>query len=209
MPKKGKRMSRLVLRNPTAFPDAMYVKFRWHQKRLYDGIGVESYLHYGLNNPYQPDSTQPGTQQPKGWDQWANFYNRYTCFSSSIYLRIVNLLTTAQFFLVLYPDTADDDVTTSNARDLPYAKSRILGQADGGHDISKMFSYFTVKRLEGNPPAYADNSYSALMTASPSVLRYWSLSFDSYDTSENFSCIIDVNIVYYCRLWLRKNIVDA
>lgn len=207
---RARRISKLKLRTVSCFPDAMYVKLRYCQKVLYENLTAENTQKWTIGNPFQPDPDQPGTAQPTGWDQWSNFYFKYICFGSKVRATMQNY-STVPINYVLFPSVENPatDITISDARVLPYARFVIVGAADGGHDLKRTKHYMTMKKIEGNSFAYLDTTYTAQTDASPSVNRFWLLVLDAQDSADTYSANLFMEITYYVKFYLRKNIVDA
>ena len=196
-----------VRRMPTSMPDSILVKLKYQDSvSMTNETGYGSYT-WSMNSINDPDVTATG-HQPYAHDEWANFYSKYICYGSKI--RITTRMSTSGNISnvnVLYPGySTSAALDVDAASEYPYATRKNLSVARDLSQANYHSKYDTVARTYGQ--LLTGVNFSADMGSNPNVQTYWHYVLQADITSDDISnFILDVTLVYYCRLF-RKVILS-
>lgn len=168
------------------------------------------------NNPCIPDPQNPSTGEPTGFDQWCQFYQKYTCFASKIKIHVqsqttngtssnmwrVGLLPTNQGGGGLFG--VQQQFTDRSAWNIPYCRQGILGNSYD-KSICTLKGFCKTKALWPNKDLedealFSGNTGSGTNTKSnPGNLWSWWIAFAPYSTvaGANTQVGYHAEITYY------------
>lgn len=79
-----------IPRTSFGFPKTQRVKLRWsYFAPLTINAGTPAAVNIRANGPSDPNA-DIGGNQPRAFVEWSNFYNKYTCVSSRIHMRLLD-----------------------------------------------------------------------------------------------------------------------
>lgn len=207
--KRGKRARQpttLVLKGPTLIPDQMFCKLRYRATiNLSDANGIFAVHNFRANSIFDPDQSGIGGQ-PLGRDQWNDFYQRYQVMASGITVKFIqdqnhgansNLCVAAS-------DGVGVILNTLEAQEQPYAKGRVLALTSTKPVTIK--NYLTTKRKFGYKDITQEDNLQATMGNNPSEQWYWVVNAGNMTTPTQLSIDANVEVVYYVRMFDRKDL---
>lgn len=164
---------------------------------------VAQYTFRG-NSVFDPDYTSTG-HQPRYYDQWSAFYQKYKVISSKIHCSVSNFQATAGVIAVVVPHTDILTLTTYyNAAEMPLMKRTEqipISTRQGG--ISTVHSSASTRQICGLSEAQlASEDYSALTGANPLSIWYWNIGFfgaNGTNVSVSFDVDLEYQILFYER----------
>lgn len=225
--KKGSKIdsSRLIGKRISILPDRMFTKMKYRDNNQ-NYITVANTNFYGTrtftgNGIYDPD-LNIGNYGCLGMSEWAAFYNKYRVHSSRIKVIFTQadingdpLDSARRYRCTIVPTDLSYTGSTANWPKgqvmAPYAKTKDLGNAGGGHDQCTITNYMSVCKMEGsNCPKY-DISYAATTTSNPVNQFYWQVIVGAVDgvLSAPYSLGCQVEIEYFVEFYSRKDLADT
>lgn len=203
LPRKNGRATTAILRNPSGIPDRTFVKLRYTQLFLFNGVGTQDQV-FSLNAPFDPDFTGAGGQ-PYFYDQWSTFYTYQSTHGSRIKVRMFPTGNTALTFttkLALIPSQSGASFSAGAfdlALEQPYAKM-IAVQGNGSVQKNTISNYMSATKIWGAPKASVninDANYGSLVGAVPNTRSYWHLVHSAFDEASTAPSMFHVQITYY------------
>ncbi len=190
---------RTTIQRALGFSRSQIVKLRYCQQvTLSPSASSNAYVVYAANGPFAPNigaSAGVGltsSHQPKGWDQWATFYNEYVVLSSSLSVTSSPPNSTAP--------AAGGGLLIAHLSDSATPYSTVTGVMEDGKAIYKQFNPNTssspvVVRHKFDSRKFWDlkdirdnqKQFGALVSANPSELAYFIVMFFCNDTSSSTS----------------------
>lgn len=163
--------------------DRQFVKMTYTQLVNVSGAAVIYNVWRG-NSVFDPDQTGTGGQ-PLGYDQWANFYDRYRVYGSQMTIKTLSSAATAQLYVTIIPTlVATDYVGFSAAADMsvPYHRQGMLA---GTFKPCRVTNRMTTKKIMGlnKGEVGSDPDLSALTGANPATQWYWLGKWSFFDGS--------------------------
>lgn len=197
--KKKLRMPRCVrLKGPV--PDCMQLKLKWEKKfAITAGLDTLNIYLNGVNYPYA------FTYTPQYFDQYSVLFNRYVVHSSSIHVTYVNENTIGGQMVVLPRTGATNLLSMHDAKERPYAKTRIMGVTGSGNSIGRIKHYMSVKKLTGRKILHEDET--SLMLSNPVTASWWTIGTDTIREGTGGAvqnCQVFVKVTYYITMYDRK-----
>lgn len=213
--------TRSVIRNPSGFPDRLFVKLKYNDTvRVQIGTsptaGVLSV--WRGNGLFDPDLTYVG-HQPYAYDIWASLYKRYCVYGSKISAQFgaenftsagtnVNGITA---FVI--PATDSTVVVPATLRELPQA--RIRQHYFSYTRMPRISHYSSTARATGNSKEVCrtEISYSADVGSDPTRQWYWLVGAQHASLSDLASQAINIfmtvtieyYVCFYDRQWLTQS----
>lgn len=166
------------------------------------GVTLGSYAFRGASL-FDPDFTGAG-HQPRGFDQYAALYGRYTVYASSIHVTFstpgsdpINVVVLPRNNFAVSPNTY-----AANA-EVKYAKTRMLTNFGAG--AARITHYMSSARMDGVSPATisANQTYSADVGQNPVKQWFWIIGAQAPDGSTAVLVHLTVKVTYYCRFFDR------
>ncbi len=199
LPKRRRRSKQWVLRMPVVMPDTVLVPMRYRESVLFTNIsGLGTYV-YSMNNIFDPNITGTG-HQPLGHDQWATFFSKYEVLASRIKIKILPPDLNIVRFTVFPSETVTPLGNSTASSEQPYSKTTSITDSV----VSKsnfITNYMSVRKLEGR--STASINFTAPFGSAPTSQRYWQLMLASLSGTSIADIFVDVDILYYCRLFKR------
>jgi len=187
--------------------DVQIVKLRYSANYTFttDNDGIYRTTTFRGNSLFDPDYTGAG-HQPRGFDQWAQLYKRYTVTGSSIALEASTVDPARPFtcFIVPYnePQTfTGGDNAFSTYKEIKYCKA-VISRNTGSTRIS---NYMSTQKIEGITKAKvtSEDGYSANTNANPPEQWYWTLGAQDISPGTARDIIMQITLVYYVRFYAR------
>lgn len=164
---------------------------------LAGGVPTPNAQVYLANSLYDPDSTGTG-HQPESYDQLTAIYLKYLVTEFEYHLTIYNLATSASKWVVCLSETDISGRTVDQLSEVKFAKSGIIGRADGGDCMVKVSGRIKLSRLMGQPILDSDNTMYANYNASPSDGAFFIIKAASLDGSSNANIYVKTDLFYHC-----------
>lgn len=211
--KKRNKMTTVVIPRNRVQPDRLFVKLAYNDIKLLQslvGSGIEHV--YRANSCFDPDFTGTG-EQPNGYDQWSNFYNRYRVHASKIEVKFIVTNTTT-------PDNAIGvSVTPSSESGVlgifedyignAYSKWEVVGP-NTGSSRADINNYVSISKFQGKPGVKYDDVNTALVTANPARQTFWHIFAQTMNTGSGTTNIRYITrITYYVEFFDRKSLDES
>lgn len=190
--------------NTQLIPDQTYVKLVYHDIIQEDSQPSNTHL-FRLNSIFDPDFTGVGGQ-PLGVDQWRNFYTDYQCTGSSIKVTVLNASSSQNSVVAVFPSSVSTINPISDAIEQPYSRYKWVG-VNTGMNRAVIKNYMSVKRLEAR--STDSINYAADFNANPTITKFWHIAFASADGVANVQLTLDVRMVFYCKLFRRRQLTAS
>ncbi len=150
-------------------PDAQYVTLTYSD--TIDAAATANNFQYQwrLNSPYDCNYTSTGTQ-PSSFDEWAALYVRYTVFSVSVDVRVVNRQAGSVAYTAFVMDSTNSAPTYSGASAAAQQRHAVSAETQYGAPPARLKMKRDVGQVFGVPwsTVDADDNFSASTTANPS-----------------------------------------
>lgn len=206
---RGKASS-LVLKNPTAFPDRVYVKLKYADVYLLtftSGVPVAQVMRG--NSLLDPDRTGTG-HQPYAFDQWKTLYNQYRVHASSISIRaLVDSTSSVNAYsqwLSVYPahNYTSPVTSTGYGAEIPYNKTRVFNIYQTSSNTAIKHYMSTAKIYGVDKQAVRDNdNFSAVYNANPVNEWDWIISASTIDLATTSTQYLFITVNYYTEFFDR------
>lgn len=190
-------------------PNQFFTKLKYNQTF---SITATPYLETLIrsNSVFDPVYALGGGQ-PMYLDEFAQLYNRYTVYASSITLTFIQRTaqTEASYVKVgVYPlvDTSTaGSVSEATERDnCIYAQ---LGPNTGDQGIVNMNAYGKIYKIAGRDKTEAgDDTMSATVTADPAISPLWHIFTGTLDGITDVNVYVDMTITYYVKFYDRLSV---
>lgn len=183
------------------------------------GIGAPEQIAFRANSLFDPEAAVGGIQ-PFGYDQYAAFYQRYTVLGCSCFITAAPAGDASAapngfnsvYRLNLWPTAGTQAAVASGytpigataaVAEQPYGKSKLISvNTIGAPGAGMIKSYMSTAKMFGvsTTAVLGETSYSALITANPSLEWFWNISLE--DSAGTFSTgtgrfYIFIRLVYY------------
>lgn len=184
--------------------DNQFVKIKYNGSLLVStGVSIVPHIFSG-NGCYDPDITSVG-HQPRGWDQWAALYSRYTCFGSKVQASFISA-STEPFYCVICPFSKPTTVTNPDIttyKEVKYAKTAICNKTGKGQVT--LHSYMSTSKILGIPPSKVGTSenLSASISSVPGAQWNWHCGATHLDHTSTLGVYINFTVTYYVKFWER------
>lgn len=178
--RKRKRRRRIPRSLPTIVPRKHICKLRYHNYggSVNPGVGTTGALVFtcnGLADPY----ISGGGHQPRGFDQWMAFYEKYTVVSAKITTRFVCRGTgTGGLHQAICGIHCDDNATLLNTdvryyTELAKGPHTVLGWADGSAAIRTLSRKISIKKYFNNKSMLNEAQFVGTSTTNPTDQVYF------------------------------------
>lgn len=169
----------------SSFPREMKVTFNYSEfYQLTSTVGLMKDQLMNLNSIYDPNRTSTG-HQPQGYDQWANFYNRYRVDGCLVTARFTTAPVTGIIISMLGNNDTTALIDPSVITESPLSITKGMSGTGPAVTISK---YYDLANLNGVTRAVynADDRYSAPFGSSPTEtlichIGMWNLASFTYE----------------------------
>lgn len=159
-------------------------------------LETEAHVIIRTNSPYRPiqatDCTVTGsTQACYGWTEMATMYQRYAVKKSTIQIEFLQGSSTPSIVMLLETEDSAAIADREDAMGNPRAKVAIAQQYVKN---AKLFTSSVPYKLLGLD--FNDDTYKALITASPANQRYYQCLIHPADGAVNLSGFIRITVRY-------------
>lgn len=193
-------------------PDKVRVRLPFSTTINFTNI-ADSYAEniFRMNSCYDPDLTGIGNQ-PRGFDQWSGFYNRYRVVCSTINVKAMPQFesgsggNTASARVVVFPSTNQAGVSDIDAAlEQPYRKSFNTGFYQGGEKDEYVKTRMPVAQFAGvkESAIYDSQVYSAFVSTNPATEFYWVVGVSNESGTSSLSLDVNITITYYVEFFDR------
>ena len=206
------RRTRYGRRNARAsgFPSKNFVKLKYATWKDYTlATDMDTYTFRG-NSLVDPDYTGTG-HQPRGFDQWAAFYNDYKVLGSKIKITPEKIGTgpdqAFSVFIQANTEATPDFTSISTARENAYVKLQSIPKVsinEGTPHIMK--SYRTSKRMLQKD--YWSPDSGAETSTNPGVQWLWHAGIlnNTQGSSGTPNIRLNFELTFYAQFWGRKDV---
>lgn len=182
--------------------DRVATKLRYSKVLSLTGIlanGVDTNI-FSINGPQDPDGTSSTNAQPRFWDQYTTFYNRYRCYGCKVEITFNSLSANSIGVAIGGIDPSDSGILApvdfNDACEQNYRTLFI--NSEGSYKIKRYFdpaAAWGVSRLRYK----TDDQFQAQVTTIPS----WKSNF--FVLIQNFSSETTANINYHIKITYYTN----
>lgn len=194
----------------TGLPDRMFVKLTYAETiRLTSGSQFDNHVFSG-NSINDPNTSGVG-HQPKGMDQWGQFYSRYMVHASKITCRFTPTNSNATGNQNIYLLPTLDSLTLpgwTSIQEDKFGKASIVGPYVG-QGIRYLKDYMSTKKLYGDVNGLEQNDYGASFSFDPPRPWFWIVGAETQDGSALANCDVAVVITYYVELYQRIDLPQS
>lgn len=200
------------LRTTSVVPDMLTAKLPYYEYIHLFGNISSDYV-FTLNSIFDPNFTGVG-HQPIGHDQWAAFYNRYRVTGVDVDVECINnsIIPTTVVIQTNNSNASQNTVAAINsAREQPFSAARLLGPAGGGNVHWTYREFIPLDKVLGVSRAklLADDTYSAVMTASPVEGVFLHVMAADLSAGTNVSVSFNVRISFHTDLFDREQLIQS
>lgn len=169
------------------------------------GTGSTSALKIFNPNTYIPENS--GTLAPAQYVEWAAFYDHYRVVKTNVKVEFVNNDTQAvNVALVLTTETISGGLFTDYANNA-FAKTALLGSANGGASKARLSLTSTVAKLTGNAGAATADSFKAVINANPADVIWASVGAQAPATMTN-GITVTVKVVMWFKFFSMNFVTE-
>lgn len=198
----------------TGVPDSLRTKFTYVEQVLIQNASLpyNNYIFHG-NSVYDPDSTGVG-HQPRGFDEWSNFYKKYRVYASSIEVDFFQDQSAANGLVntwILPTSEAPTSITYGivSIGENPYSSTGTISPYVGT-GTSKLKHYMTTAKMFGEKDIN-DNLYEGTMGnfgsgSNPPSLWYWVIGGETVDVTIPIKVRATVKVTYYVEMFDRVSL---
>ncbi len=200
------KITTMRLRRMTGFPDSVYVKFKSNEVLNVEGNMSDAFsfpiAFNTLHNPWRDGASN----QPNGYDQWSQMYNRFQVRGAKLIIRLVRVGATI-FKGLVYPSANGTALTTAtDISTQPYVRSQWLnGQVN--YNRPPMVIFITSKKVIARN--IYDEDFSAVINADPTRLLWFHYYMESATGADVNNFTIDFTLIQYARMFDRKNLISS
>lgn len=165
----------------------------------------------GISNVIQIQSSlfdpEPaiGGHQPRYFDQWAAFYNKYTVFGMKIRLRFVNVTNGSQPVICSGFWSCQNNPSISGIADFTEARytigSKLAHGYPAGPSVVNYTTYQNVARMHGYKSVADNPDFSATTSANPANMLFFQMAVGPvgavYAGVTNVP--VDIRVIYYVK----------
>jgi len=198
-------------RGRTGLPDRMMLKMTYAETiRLTQAAAPFDNHIFSGNDLADPNVSGVG-HQPKGYDQWGQFYNRYMVHGAKIVCRFTPTVSNSTGNINTYILPTLDSTTLpgwTSIQEDKFGKASMVGPYVG-NGIRFMSAYMSTKKLFGDVNGLEQSDFGALMGSAPNRHWYWIVGGETQDGSVLQHCDVAVVITYYVELYDRKDLPQS
>ena len=200
-----------ILKNPsTAVPNSAVVKLRYSTEVDLNSAVAPMVAHVfrgaSINDP---DFTGAG-HQPRGHDQWANFYHRYRVLQSTILVDMRDTNNSVQGHVCGVAAMERSTALVSfpyRYTEQPYVK--YIGNTVIESETPRLMMTMKSEYFEGVTDVYVDNNYTADVNSNPAKDWYWHIFAASLNGTTTVGMRAYVTIIYTVQFFERQDLADS
>lgn len=193
---------------PTMMPDRLMVKLKFNSERgVNTGTGNAVTHTYAINSAYDPDFSGTG-HQPRGFDQWSNFYARYKVHGCKYVTKFINNGDfPVNFGVVWAPNSNISLVSARDCYEQTYGWCTLV-PPKGSNNRVTYSRYMSVRKIIGDHTL--GDEYEAAVTADP-VTQVFLKTFtrDSKGALNAVDCEYDDVLTMYVEFFSRQPITAS
>lgn len=196
-------------------PDAYITRLKYSTLNAISYVGgtaAPGRYQFRVNSIFDPDLTGTG-HQPLGHDEWNTFYNRYCVYGMKYYVCFNNESTTESLEVAvqLRPNSIfatdmqtirEDTLTVYRAILAPQGQANSMRIASGYADVAKI-------RGISKQRVRMESDYQAVFGNNPPISPILNVYVQNQDVLTSASCNIRVDLVFYVRLYDRKQLTAS
>lgn len=191
--------------------DRVSTKLRFSHVKNLTGILTSAVVtnKYSINNPYDPDLTSGTANQPRFWDQYATYYNRFRCYGAAVEVTFT-LQTTGNIGVSIGGiDPSDSSTAPVDFDDACEQNFRTIMLNDQGS--YKLKEYFNPAKAWGvSKRRYdTDDVFSGTMTGGPPWLANFFLLIQNIGTESSVNVNYHIKITYYTNFFSPKTVAPS
>lgn len=187
-----------------------YLKFQYVNNLSFTaatGLGIQ---RYSLNNMFDMNNSGGG-HQPKGYDEWSVFYQRYIVYGVAIEAR---LLSTGETGTVgMLPHTEATAPTTSSTPQSVMENNGCMYRMVPSNNTRPVIfkKYYAINKVVGIPKMklMLDDAYSSLTSGGPLDIAYVSIWGQALDELSNFTVQGRVRLTIYAKMFDPKVVAQS
>lgn len=217
--KKRKRYNKPLVRtvnNPTGVPDVLRTKLVYS-----DQFTIEpGQFTYGAqimagNSVYDPDTSGIG-HQPRGYDQWSVFYNKYRVYASGIKVHFFSDRSSSEGLTNVWIMPTSEEPSglsygIASINENPYGKSGALVPYVG-KGTTFMKHYMSTMKIFGeksiSEDGYEGRTGNFATGADPENLWWWTIGGQSVN-NDNLRMHATITMTYYVEFFDRKSLSES
>ena len=200
-----------IIQNPsTAIPNSTVVKLRYSDAIDLNSAVAPMVVHVfrgaSINDP---DLTGAG-HQPRGHDEWANFYHRYRVLQSTIMVDFRDTNNSVQGHICGVSAMERSTALTGFAyRYLEQPYTKYIGNTVIEAESPRISKTMKSEYFEGVTDVYVDNNYTADVNTNPAKDWYWHIFAASLNGTTTVGMRATVTIVYTVQFFERQDLGDS
>lgn len=181
----------------SAFPRAFKVKLKYIESistATTNGLNFDRV--FNLNSAFDPYRTGVG-HQPRAFDQWALFYNRYRVDMVDVKVSYTNAPSDGAICSLLANNDATNLTSIDDIVEMPFSQWKPIQLGGPGVDLS---AHYNLSAVTGVTKQHyeIDDRYSALTTADPAEILALHVGFNCKTAfTTNFYVVMHQYITFY------------
>lgn len=202
--------SNYITSRSSPVPDRAFIKLKYNTLSQLNYSGTLTAIQFRMNSLFDPDYSGIG-HQPYGYDQWAQFYNRYRVYGCAYRITLSNTSTADQVeVLVQHRPNSLLSGNFETGTEAPYKTLRILpveGSArpvtiKGYHNCSKIYG-ISKKQYQ------AEQDFAALINFNPPNVTFLNIYIQNQSVLTNATVIARVELTYFAEFYERKTLAQS
>lgn len=188
----------------TILPDKINCKLRfWKAIAINLSATTTAGVRFQPTAALSPDPLT--TDLPKGFTEWANFYNSYRVHSSSCKVEVVNPSNVTPVQVTLLPLNLDPGASPAasvvvGSSEQPYAKRKMTSLVGG--PLTMITNRMTTQKIFGSKMVATDDNFASITSSIPVNNWFWFITFYALAVIPGgivCHCFIDIDIDFYDR----------
>lgn len=199
---KKNKIGTSVIVWPSMSPDRLMVKLLYSESFGFTTSGIHEQI-FNINSLFDPDRTGIG-HQPRGLDEWDQFYTKYKVHGALVTCRFMNKAVGdgLNVALLFAPDSTPGIITRTDMYEAPYCTTKLLTPLSGSKSHCVISEYMSIKKLQGDKTL--GDEYEAPFTSNPAKQTFcFTYVEDSGSSLNSVNAEMDIKIEYYCELFQR------
>lgn len=207
---QGRRRPNISRSLSSPIPDRMFTTLKYSTLSTMNYAGGLTAIRFRGNSLFDPDFSGVG-HQPYGFDQWANFYNRYRVYGVSYRITPTNTSTIYQGeVLVQHRPNSVLSASIEEANEGPYSQLKAL-PVEGAGRPPTFRGYHSVAKVYGvsRKQVRSEQDFGALISDNPPVNTFINIYLQNQSVVQALTATVRIELTYYAEFYERKRLAQS